>query len=77
MNYPKGLNKNNLMSGTIFHNYTPITQLGIQALPGTVFYLNDDTIRSNPIIIGYTGIYELNLEGIAEINTLCFDEKSL
>ena len=76
-NYPAGLDANALVSGEIFNNYTPITQLGIQALPGTIFYLNNNETRSNPIMLGYTGMYELNLEGIAEINTLSFELQSL
>jgi hypothetical protein len=36
----------------------PIVQLGIQSVPGTKFYLNGS---NNPIIIGNTGIYELDL----------------
>jgi hypothetical protein len=52
----------------------PISQLGIQSLPGTKFYLNNS---NDPIIIGHTGIYELNLEGMAEITALAFDSKSI
>lgn len=64
----------NLTSGSIFANDMPITQLGIQALPGVKFYLNNST---DPIVIGQTGIYELNLEGIAEINALKFHPDSI
>jgi len=42
-------------------------------MPGVKFYINDDIKATNGIIIGYTGTYELNLEGIAEINSLRFD----
>lgn len=76
-NYPEGLDTNALVSGAIFNDYTPITQIGIQSLPGTIFYLNNSETCSNPIMLGYSGIYELNLEGIAEINTLCFNLASL
>lgn len=69
-----GVTANSLISGSVFKSYVPIVQLGIQSLPGTKFYLNDST---EPIIIGYTGIYELNVENITEINTLKFDYKSL
>lgn len=72
-----GISKNNLYNGSIFTSCTPITQLGIQSLPGTTFYLNNDNTRTNPIIIGYTGLYELNLEGIAEINSISFELESL
>lgn len=63
-----------LLNGTPFVDYTPIIQLGIQTYPGTRFYLNDGL---TPIIVGYTGIYELNVEGIAEISSLKFDAESL
>jgi hypothetical protein len=43
-------------------------------LPGTKFYLNNS---ADPIIIGSTGIYELDLEGVAEISALSFDSKSI
>lgn len=36
----------------------PIYQLGIQSVPGFEFYLND---AENPIIIGASGIYQLDL----------------
>lgn len=51
-----------------------IIQLGIQALPGTRFYLNNLT---EPIIIGETGIFELELDGVTEIATIQFDCASL
>lgn len=73
-NQPKNLSQPKLTSGSIFSNYYPITQLGIQALPGTKFYLNNST---TPIIIGSTGIYELDLEGLSEINSLSFDATSI
>ena len=73
-NQPKNITKSKLSSGSIFSNYYPITQLGIQALPGTKFYLNNST---TPIIIGSTGIYELDLEGLSEINNLAFDASSI
>ena len=77
-NYPSknsgGPSYRNLISGSVFSNYMPIMQLGIQALPGTKFYLNGS---NNPIIIGNTGIYELDLWGMAEINSLQFDANSL
>ena len=75
-NFPSTINYNILYNGSIFNNYTPIIKLGIQALPGTIFYLNDKQ-RLNPIIVGYTGIYELDLEGVAEINSLQFELGSL
>ena len=73
-NYPSNINHNNLITGNIFVDYMPITQLGIQALPGTKFYLNNS---DNPIIIGHTGIYEIELNGASEIIALRFDFKSI
>ena len=73
-NQPSNINKAKLQSGSIFTGYTPITQLGIQALPGTKFYLNDGL---SPILIGSTGIYELDLEGLSEINKITFEGASI
>ena len=74
-NQPVELNAGQLVNGTVFAKYLPFTQLGIQALPGTRFYLNDNI--EGPVIVGSTGIYELELEGISKINSLKFDSKSL
>lgn len=54
--------------------YVPILQLGIQTIPGTYFYLNGGL---DPIIIGSTGIYELDLSGEIEISKLEIDYQSL
>ena len=74
-NQPEDFNAESLTKGTIFAKYLPFTQLGIQALPGTRFFLNDNI--EGPVIIGSTGIYELELEGISKISSLKFDSKSL
>jgi hypothetical protein len=73
-NQPKDIAYNNLVSGSIFSKTMPIIQLGIQALPGTKFYLNNSV---DPIIIGTTGIYELDLEGKSEITALSFAGSSI
>lgn len=74
-NYPSNkVNKQSLITGTIFANYMPISKLGIQSLPGTKFYLNNS---SSPIIIGQTGIFELDLNKQTEIIALQFDAKSI
>ena len=52
------ITKNNLINGAIFSNRTPITQLGIQTLPGTKFYLNNSV---DPVEVGLPGIYGLDL----------------
>ena len=61
-------------TGSLFAERTPIYQLGIQALPGTKFYLNGGT---DAVIIGATGIYELDLQDKASISALRFDERSI
>lgn len=49
---------------TSFRYFAPIYQLGIQTLPGTKIYLNQST---TPIIIGASGVYELDLDGTTAI----------
>jgi hypothetical protein len=74
-NYPSNeVAWNTLVGGNIFRGYGAITHLGIQALPGTKFYLNGG---NHGIIIGDTGIYELELERLGCITGIRFDEKSL
>ena len=73
-NQPSNISASNLASGHIFSGYLPITQLGIQTLPGTKFYLNNG---NDPIIIGSTGIYELDLEGQTEITQIQMDGGSM
>lgn len=63
-----------LVSGSAFTAYTPITQLGIQALPGTKFSLNNS---QDSIIIGSTGIYELDLTDGSEVVAISFDPLSI
>lgn len=60
---------------TSFTVYAPIQQLGIQTLPGTKFYLNQSL---DPIIIGGTGIFELDLRNTTAIlSSLRFDKASM
>lgn len=74
-NYPTGTTTMaTLKNGSAFINYLPIVQLGIQTLPGVVFRLNG---ANNDIIIGSTGIYELDVTDGAHLTGLSFDEKSL
>ena len=62
------------VGGNIFQEYSAITQLGLQGRPGTVFYLNDSQY---PIVIGETGIYEIDLEGYGQIFRIKFESSSL
>lgn len=74
-NYTEAINKSVLADGSIFINYTPIVQLGVQTLPGTKFYLNANT---DPIIVGASGIYELDLSNTSTvISSIMFDLGSL
>lgn len=62
------------VSGLVFGDNFPVLQLGIQALPGTKFKLNNAV---DPIIVGLTGIYELDLVGQTEITAIQFDADSM
>lgn len=73
-NSPTNINMQSLISGEIFANYMPISKIGIQSIPGTEFYLNNSR---DPIIIGHTGIFELDLDDEVEIIALKFDARSL
>ena len=87
-NYPTGnevasgehsMSATNLINGKVFNltNSNPAFQIGIQSLPGTKFYLNGKD-GDNSIIIGSTGIYELNTENInINITDLRFDYNSI
>lgn len=73
-NYPANLDRDTLVFGNIFQKLGPVSHLGIQAPPGTRFFLNHSAF---PIMVGDTGIYELNLEGIGRINAIQFHKDDL
>lgn len=75
-NQPSSITKETLVDGTFIDGISSITQLGIQTLPGTRFYLNNAT-NDSPIIVGSTGIYELDIEGISSITEMHFDSDSI
>ena len=62
------------VSGLVFGSNFPVLQLGIQALPGTKFYLNNAV---DPIVIGLTGIWEVDLDGQTEITAIQIDNQSI
>ena len=64
----------NYVDGDVFGKHFPVTQLGIQALPGTKFYLNEAV---DPVIIGATGIYELDLTNGIQISKITFAHDSM
>lgn len=63
---------NSLATGDAFKY--PIVQLGVQALPGTRILINNS---ETPLVIGATGIYELNIDGLATITSLMVAKNSL
>ncbi len=74
-NQPNSLSSIDLSSGDAFLDYMPIVQLGIQALPGTKFNLNANL---ESIVIGVSGIYELDLSNTSAVLTsLRFEQESL
>ena len=62
------------ITGAVFGDCFPVSQLGVQSLPGTKFFLNNSL---DTIIIGTTGIYELELEDQTEITNIQFDSESM
>ena len=60
---------------TSFSKYAPIKQFSIQTLPGTRFYLNQSL---KPIIVGASGIYELDLRDTpARLTSIRFERSSM
>ena len=75
-NMPADLKMKDLASGTAFATRIPIYQLGIQAIPGTKVYINSPNV-GKPIIIGKTGIFELDLNDQSVITSLRVDKASV
>lgn len=75
LNYPPTLYSGNLISGSAFANCVPIVKLGIQSLPGVRFRFNTNL---EWIVLGATGLYELDLKDSAgSIVDLKFDKQSI
>ena len=72
-NSPINLSADTLIEG-LLSNDTFILQLGVQTYPGTEMYLNNGNY---PIVIGSTGIYELNVENFSQITQIQFAKASL
>lgn len=77
-NYPdsKLMNQENLVQFNIFQSYPNIKQLGIQSIPGVQFKINSENM-DNWVVIGLTGIYELDLEDLIDIHSIQFHEDSV
>lgn len=73
-NYPSTLSMDQLVYGNIFSECSSITQLGIQGRPGTAFFLNG---QDYAIIIGETGIFEIDLQNHGQIFSIRFTSNSL
>ena len=73
-NYPLTLTDSFLINSDSFLAYYPIIQLGVQAPPGTKFYINDN---ADPVIVGQTGLFDLDLTNSATISALRFDNESI
>ena len=73
-NSDEQINATNLINGGIFANHVPIIQLGIQTLPGVKFYINGS---DEPIIIGVTGVFELDCTAGTYITALRFEKASV
>ena len=71
-NFPADLNIEETVN--LLQNYPRTTQLGIQSWPGAKFSLNEG---NNPIEVGMTGIYELDLDGLTYLYGLYFDQETL
>lgn len=75
-NSPKTAEMAQFVDGTIFADCFPISQLGIQALPGTRVLLNNAS-DLDYLLIGQTGIFELDLDNQTEITSIKFDAQSM
>lgn len=74
-NNPPNLITHDLKNGELFRSKNCITHLGIQAAPGTVFFLN--RAKDSPIAVGKTGIYELDVNGCGFITSIIFSDLTL
>lgn len=66
--------KEKYVDGSIFEPYYPIYQIGIQTIPGVRFKLNNS---NDYAYIGQSGVFELDLKGQVEINSLIFSKNSM
>jgi hypothetical protein len=72
-----GVDSKGNVSKNLLSNYGPAKKIGIQTLPGVIFYLNNLDL-TNGIIVDHTGIYELDLRNTTTaITGLFFNVKSL
>ena len=75
-NTPQGSEFDNPWVYNLFSQYRQISHLGIQGEPGVQFCINGSEDKY-AIMIGNTGIYEIDLDGVGYISSLRFLKKSL
>ena len=68
-NNPATLTGDDLASGDLFNIYGSVSSLGIQGPPGLKFYLNNGDA---PLVIGGTGIYQLDMGNVNRITSIKF-----
>ena len=70
------ITKEDLISGAAFSTLTtgPFSQLGVQAPPGTKFYINGGV---DPVIVGFSGFFDIDLGDGGSILSLKFDRESI
>ena len=73
-NFPRSLTAESLTSGQFLPIGKTISQLGISALPGTKLYLNGGV---SPIVIGFTGLFEIDLSAGGAITDIKVDSASI
>lgn len=74
VNVPADITREQLVNGTAFEPFYPITRLGIQAVPGTRFFINNDVY---PLMIGPSGIWEIDASAGTLIRSLQLDNSSI
>ena len=75
-NTPQGSEFSNPWIYNLFSQYRQISHLGIQGEPGVLFCINGSK-DEDAIMMGNTGIYEIDLDGVGYISSLRFLEGEL
>lgn len=76
-NHPRQDWKDNNLFENINKQGGEVIKLGIQAPPGTPFYLNCTDTSGNEILVGSTSIYELDVDGFTTLSSLTFGRNPL
>ena len=65
------ITREQLLNGT---GLTNIIELGLRALPGTKFYINNST---DPVVVGYTGLFEIDFSSGGSVTSIRFDRQTV